>query len=100
MSSLSVYKLQYDSQLVMQYNLDAANANCVGEVETSHLQTQTPQHTHTSQGIPADGADQRRLMQQQMVEGREGGEEGGSKGGAGRPQPMLDQLSQSLQTDQ
>ena len=40
-------------------------------------------------------------MQQQMMEGEEGGGEGGAEGGAGRPlnlQPMLDQLSQSLQT--
>ena len=39
-------------------------------------------------------------MQQQLVGGGEGGREGGAEGGAGRPlnlQPMLDQLSQSLQ---
>ena len=63
--------------------------------------TYNTHHAHTSQGIPAAGAEQRRLMQQQIMEGGEGGGEGGAEGGAGRPlnlQPMLDQLSQSLQT--
>ena len=58
----------------------------------------THTHTHTITGNPSY---QRRLMQQQMMEGGEGGGEGGAEGGAGRQlnlQPMVDQLSQSLQT--